>query len=186
MTGPNDNELVSRILHGNESAYSTIVERHQGRIFYLGLKFFHNPEDAEDFSQEVFLRAYRRLGTFRGTVPFSAWLYRLAYNVAVNRYHVRKQDIHNDTIINAAASLQLQPDEGVIKDETRAMVQQCLQELPDTYHIVLKMHYFDGLSYPEISEITEIPVNTLKSHIRRAKQTLTTLFEKMKDRKHGT
>jgi len=82
-----DNELVRRVLDGDLAAYRTIVERHQGRLFYIGLKFLHSNEDAEDFAQEAFLRAYERLGSYRGSGSFSAWLYRVAFNLAVNRYH---------------------------------------------------------------------------------------------------
>lgn len=185
MTGNNENVVVTRVLHGDVEAYREIVKNHEGRIFYLGLKFFHNSEDAEDFAQDVFLRAYQRLTTFSGTVPFSAWLYRLAYNLAVNKYRVPKRDIQDDVVINSAESTHLPPEERLIKEEMKMAVEQCLEELPDIYNIVIKMHYYDGLTYPEISEITDIPVNTLKSHIRRAKQLLMKLFDKVRDRKNG-
>jgi RNA polymerase sigma-70 factor (ECF subfamily) len=168
------------VLRGDDEAFRKIVKHHQGRIFYLGLKFFRNSEDAEDFSQDVFLRAYQRLNTFGGSVPFSAWLYRLAYNVAVNRYRVRTRDVQDEGAIDTAESAELLPEEGVINEEMKTAVEHCLKKLPDTYNIVLKMHYYDGLTYPEISEITDIPVNTLKSHIRRAKQLLETLIGKVR------
>lgn len=151
-------------------AYRFIVERHQARIFYLGLKFLHRPEDAEDFAQEVFLRAYARLESFQGAVPFSAWLYRIAFNLAVNRYHLKKRaflEVH---------TAELQPDPGfspeqrALREELAEWVRKALTKIPETYHVLIKMHFFDGLSYPEISKALRIPVNTIKSYIFRAKE----------------
>ena len=87
-----DKDLVRRVLAGDREAYRGIVDRHKTRIYFLGVKFFHSPENAEDFTQEVFLKAYEKLRTYRGVSPFSAWLYRLAFNLAVNQYHVAKRN----------------------------------------------------------------------------------------------
>lgn len=185
MTETDDNELVSRVLEGDNSAYREIIERHQGKIFYLGLKFFHNQEDAEDFSQEVFLQAYRRLNTFGGKAPFSAWIYRVAYNLAINKYRVKSRETIDESIFESIASQDFQPDEGILRKELKEIMNSCLKKLPDLYNIIVKMRYFDGLSYPEISEITEIPINTIKSHVRRAKQLLMRLFNKLRGTENG-
>ena len=168
--GRDDNALVSRVLDGDLEAYRTIVERHQARIFYLGLKFFHNPEDSEDFAQEVFLRSFEKLKTFGGNVPFSAWLYRIAFNLAVNQYHFNRRRFLEADVDVQIANNNHSPESKVLEEEFKERVRDVLKELPDIYNAVLKMHYFDDLSYPEISEVTEIPVNTIKSHIFRAKR----------------
>jgi len=167
-----DNSLVVKVLQGDAQSYRRIVERHQGRVFYLGLRFFHSEHDAEDFAQEVFLRAYEKLSLFQGQVPFAAWLYRIAFNLAVNRYHVHtreRAEVHAEI---EPADTSPGPEAGLLRAETIERVRAALRKIPEAYKVVVKMHFFDGLSYPEISRILRTPVNTIKSHIFRAKQLL--------------
>jgi RNA polymerase sigma-70 factor (ECF subfamily) len=167
-----DNTLVVKILQGDVESYRRIVERHQGRVFYLGLRFFRSEHDAEDFAQEVFLRAYEKLALFRGRVPFSAWLYRIAFNLAVNQYHVRKRKLAEVRAEAEPADSSPGPEAGLVRGEMIERVRAALRKIPEMYKVVVKMHFFDGLSYPEISRIMKIPVNTIKSHIFRAKEML--------------
>jgi RNA polymerase sigma-70 factor (ECF subfamily) len=184
VTEVDDNVLVKKVLAGNAEAYRMLVERHQARIYYLGLKFFHNPEEAEDFSQDLFLRAFEKLKSFKDRVPFSAWLYRVAFNLAVSRYHVNRRRL-------AERDLDIQiPDRRVSlegyfeKEELRREIQRILAALPDIYNLAVRMHYFDGLSYPEISRATGIPVGTLKSHIFRAKKLIRRALAGGKEEEH--
>ena len=170
---PDDNELVLRVTAGDQDAFRLIVERHQTRIFYLGLQFLRSMEDAQDYAQEVFLRAYRKIDSFRGEVPFAAWLYRLAFNLAVNGYHVSRRRLaeasSDDVLIPAREP---SPEARLLEAETAEEVRRVLARLPEAYNIVIRMHYFDGMSYPEISRATGLPVNTIKSHVFRAKRIL--------------
>lgn len=171
-----DNALVLRVCRGEREAYREIVKRHQGRLFYLGLRFFHTPPDAEDFTQDVFLRAYENLDSFRAEVPFGAWLYRLAFNLAVNRYHFNRRRLEMVQAEPLGAEEPegdgrsvMDPQRQLQKQDLKAQVEEIMKSLPDVQRLMLRMHYFDGLSYPEICRLTEIPVNTIKSHIFRAK-----------------
>ncbi len=173
MAEPDDNELVLRVAAGDRDAFRLIVERHQTRIFYLGLQFLRSMEDAQDYAQEVFLRAYRKIDSFRGQVPFAAWLYRLAFNLAVNGYHVSRRrlaEASSDDVVIAAR--EPPPETRLIEAERAEEVRRVLARLPEAYNIVIRMHYFDGMSYPEISRATGLPVNTIKSHVFRAKRIL--------------
>lgn len=173
MAEPEDNELVLRVSAGDRTAYRTIVERHQERIFYLGLQFLRSMEDAQDYAQEVFLRAYRRIDSFRGQVPFAAWLYRLAFNLAVNRYHVSRRTLAEASCDGLAIpTREPTPEAQLLEAETAAEVRRVLERLPAAYNVVIRMHFFDGMSYPEISRATGLPVNTIKSHVFRAKRIL--------------
>ena len=173
MAEPEDNELVLRVAAGDQAAFRLIVERHQERIFYLGLQFLHSMEDAQDYAQEVFLRAYRKIDSFRGQVPFSAWLYRLAFNLAVNGYHVSRRrlvEASSDGIAIPARGPT--PEAQLLEAETADEVRRVLARLPEAYNIVIRMHFFDDMSYPEISVATGMPINTIKSHVFRAKRIL--------------
>jgi RNA polymerase sigma-70 factor, ECF subfamily len=170
---PDDNELVLRVIGGDHEAFGRIVERHQARIFYLGLQFLKSMEDAQDYAQEVFLRAYRKIDSFRGQVPFSAWLYRLAFNLAVNGYHVSRRRLAEASCDDLPIpSREPSPEARVLEEETAAEVRRVLARLPGAYNIVIRMHFFDNMSYPEISAATGLPVNTIKSHVFRAKRIL--------------
>ena len=167
-----DNVLVKLILGGEVDLYREIVTRHQAGVFYLGLKFFHNRHDAEDYAQEVFLRAFEKLQTFRAEVPFSSWLNRIAYNMAVNQYHKRRRT-------NVEVAMPVEPRDTAAGPETRLLrsellerVRNVLKKIPDIYKPVIALHFFEGLSYPEISRALSIPVNTIKSYVFRTKQLL--------------
>ena len=174
MKEQDDNILVARIVEGDMSSFRILVERYATRLFYLGMKFFHNREDAEDFSQNVLLTVFDRISTFRGNVPFNAWLYRVAFNTAVNRYHFNTRRLKEMEEVsvnedNLAGTLN-HPEENYLEKELKGSLDSVLKELPDAYNIVIQLHYYEGLTYHQISGITDIPENTIKSHIFRAKR----------------
>jgi RNA polymerase sigma-70 factor (ECF subfamily) len=165
-----DNELVKRVLAGEVQAYGELVARHQARVFFLGLKFLRRNEDAEDFAQEVFIRAYEKLSSFQGGVPFAAWLYRIAYNLAVNKYHLKKRQLQAVNTVDILPDSSFSPEHHLLTAELSEWVRKSLQKIPEIYHVLIRMHFFEGLSYPEISKALEMPVNTIKSYIFRAKE----------------
>jgi RNA polymerase sigma-70 factor (ECF subfamily) len=177
MEKVNDNLLVSRILEGQIDAYREIVARHQARVFYIGLKFFHNRHDAEDYAQEVFLKAFEKLQSFKGEVPFSSWLNKIAYNMAVNHYHKRRRTHVEVALPVEPRDTSLGPEVRVLRNELRERVRKVLQKIPDIYKPAINLHFFEGLSYPEISRILSIPVNTIKSYVFRTKQLLRSRLE---------
>ena len=177
MCEQDDNILVQRVNHGESEAFRGIVEKHQKNIFYLGLKFFHNQADAEDFAQDVFLKVFEKLRSFKGMVPFKGWLYKIAFNLAVNKYNLDKRkylllqdvsdtQIEENILVDRGESIETE----LIKKEAKKEIQEILKGLPDVYNIIIKMHYYDGLKLKEIMEITDIPLNTIKSYIFRAKK----------------
>jgi RNA polymerase sigma-70 factor (ECF subfamily) len=167
-----DNVLVRRILQGHVDVYRDIVARHQARVFYLGLKFFHNRHDAEDYAQEVFLKAFEKLQTFKAEVPFSSWLNKIAYNMAVNQYHKRRRARVEVGMAVEPPDTAPSPETRVLRSELRDKVRSVLKRIPDIYKPVISLHFFEGLSYSEISRILSIPVNTIKSYVFRTKQLL--------------
>jgi RNA polymerase sigma-70 factor, ECF subfamily len=170
VDGSGDNELVTRVLKGDTAAYRGLVERHQSRVFYLGLRFLRSPEEAEDFAQDVFVRAYERLRSFSGKVPFSAWLYRVAFNLAVNRYHVKRRAITEVPVEGVALVDPVGgPDRGVLDRELQSALREKLAELPRIYQLALKMRFFEGFPYQKMARAMRVPVNTVKSYVHRAK-----------------
>jgi RNA polymerase sigma-70 factor (ECF subfamily) len=136
----------------------------------MGRSFFRNDEDASDFVQEVFLKAFRSLPHFEGRSRFSTWLYKIAYNTAVNVVSRRKE------YQSLAEEDQLRDDESPERRTMRALVKDAVSaavaELPERYRICVDLFFFYDRSYQEIEAITGYPVNTIKSHVFRAKKLL--------------
>ncbi|MBO4547081.1 MAG: sigma-70 family RNA polymerase sigma factor [Treponema sp.] len=166
-----DSKLVREVLSGNTSAFAELMSLYKKRVEALGMSFFKNPADTEDFAQDVFLKAYTKLDSFRGESLFSTWLTRMAYNTAINAVNRRAEYV-------SIADESLLPDNGLTPEEkelrllTMETVRESLKELPDKYKIVLDLYFFYDNSYSEISEITSLAENTVKSHIFRAKKLL--------------
>ena len=166
-----DSKLVREVLSGDSSAFAELMSLYKKRVESLGMSFFKNAADAEDFAQDVFLKAYTKLDSFRGESLFSTWLTRMAYNTAINSVNRRAEYV-------SIADENLLPDNGLTPEEkelrllTMETVRESLKELPEKYKIVLDLYFFYDNSYAEISEITALAENTVKSHIFRAKKLL--------------
>jgi RNA polymerase sigma-70 factor (ECF subfamily) len=171
-----DAVLVEKVLNGEDSFYRMLVERYEKQVYSLGMSFFHNPGDSEDFTQEVFVKAFRSLGQFEGRSRFSTWLYRIAYNSAINKAQRRTE--YAGLAENAEAVFGLTPEEESVRAAVREAVREAVNDLPEKYRVCIDLFFFYDCSYYEISTITGDPVNTIKSHIFRAKKILR---EKLRD-----
>jgi RNA polymerase sigma-70 factor (ECF subfamily) len=135
--------------------------------------FFKNAVDTEDFVQEVFLKAWANLKSFRGEARFATWCTRIGYTTAVNAVNRRREyeSIADEALIRDTGQ---GPEEANIRKITAQAVTTVVQELPPHYALCVDLYFFHDLSHKEISELTNLPVNTIKSHIFRAKKLLRT------------
>lgn len=173
-----DSELVKSTLDGDQKSFARLMTLYKKRIVAIGMGFFKNAADTEDFVQEVFLKAYTKLDTFRGDSLFSTWLTRIAYNTAVNSVNRRDEyvQLSDESILQDPSDT---PEEVQIRKVTGQAIREAIKELPEQYAICLDMYFFYDVPYAEISSITGLPVNTIKSHIFRAKKILK---EKLEER----
>ncbi len=174
-----DHSLVKATLRGDSNAFAKLVSLYSGRVRALGLSFFKNETDADDFVQDVFIKAYTALSSFRFESQFSTWLIRIAYNIAINAINRRKQ-----CLSLAEESEILDPSVGtedtVVRKITAEAIRAELKNIPEQYAICLDMYFFYDMSYVEISEVIDIPVNTIKSHVFRAKKLLRERLKELK------
>ncbi|AEE15966.1 sigma-70 family RNA polymerase sigma factor [Treponema brennaborense] len=156
---------------GNSAAFAELVALYRRRVAALGMSFFKNQSDTEDFVQDVFIKAYTKLATFRGDSLFSTWLTRIAYNTAVNSIKRRKEylPIADE---NALFDLDWTPEERQLRRITVEAVREAMAELPKRFAMCLDMYFFYDMAYSEICEVIGLPMNTVKSHIFRAKKIL--------------
>jgi RNA polymerase sigma-70 factor (ECF subfamily) len=166
-----DEFIVNQIAAGQKDLFRLLVRRYQRSVYGMGISFFRNAEDASDFVQEVFLKVYRSLSRFEERSRFSTWLYKIAYNTAINGVNRRKE-------YWSLAEADVEPSDGdtperlMIRAAAREAVLASLQELPERYRVCVDLFFFYDRSYREIEAVTGFPVNTIKSHVYRAKKLL--------------
>jgi RNA polymerase sigma-70 factor (ECF subfamily) len=166
--------IVSQVLAGQKDIFRLLVRRHERAVYGMGLSFFRNSEDASDFTQEVFLKVYRSLSRFEGRARFSTWLYKIAYNTAINGVTRKKeyQSLAEEEQTGGLAGDGDTPERILLRKAAREAVLEALRDLPERYRICVDMFFFYERSYQEIEAITGFPVNTIKSHVFRAKKLL--------------
>ena len=185
-----DHLIISQVNSGQKDLFRLLVRRHERAVFGMGLSFFRNREDASDFTQEVFLKVYRSLPRFEGKARFSTWLYKIAYNTAINRVNRNKEYLSLATesggstvytangaeIITGGTDFLLYdnetPERNVIRQAAKQALLNAMEELPERYRVCVDLFFFYDRSYQEIEAITGFPVNTIKSHVFRAKKIL--------------
>jgi RNA polymerase sigma-70 factor (ECF subfamily) len=167
--------IIGEILSGNAGVFRLLVLRYEKAVFNMGISFFHNREDASDFSQEVFFKVFRNLAQFRGGSRFSTWLYRVAYNTGINGIKRRKE--YRSLAEEEAVPDFDTPEKRAILMSAKEAVKQAVTGLPERYRICIDLFFFYDRSYQEIEAITGYPVNTIKSHVFRAKKLLQEVLE---------
>jgi RNA polymerase sigma-70 factor (ECF subfamily) len=165
-----DEDIAVDVVNGKRELFRLLIDRHERRVSGLGYSFFHNADEVADFVQDVFLKAFRSLSQFQRRARFSTWLYRIAYTSALNQMNRRRE--YKSLSENDYESAHRTPEEDHIKALLRGAVRQAVTELPEKYRVCVDLFFFYDRSYSEIEMITGYPVNTIKSHVFRAKKLL--------------
>lgn len=177
--GPRDAEmrLVRRCRQaGDEAAFDEIVRRYQSSVFRLALSVLGPgaDTDAEDVAQEVFLRAHRQMASYRGLSGLGTWLYRITFNLAVDRRRLArwsKPHVTDEAMDEAGVSAAPRDPCDLAADDERARLIQCiLDRLPTAARTVLHLHYWLGSSVDEIADMLRMPSGTVKSWLHRGRQ----------------
>ena len=176
-----DQIIAAQVVSGEKELFRLLIKRYEKAVYGMGMSFFRNGEDASDFTQEVFLKTFRNLSNFAGRSRFSTWLYRIAYNTALSN-NARKKEYQslaeNQITIDSET-----PERRTLRKLAKDAVLAAISELPERFKICVDLFFFYDCSYPEIELITGYPVNTIKSHVFRAKKILR---EKLIEYKGGT
>ncbi len=166
---------VRRAQSGDQAAFTNLVYRYERFVYNLALRGVSDPNEAEDIAQEAFLRAWQALPRFQRKSKFSTWLYRIVVNLCYNRLPRLKRElaaIPVELIDELPGESPDNPDELMRDTEQRAFLHDQIERLPDGYRLILLLRYRQGLSYEEISEITEMPLGTVKTGLYRAHRQL--------------
>jgi RNA polymerase sigma-70 factor (ECF subfamily) len=171
-----DASLVRRFLDGDSSAFATLVERHQTRVFNLCLRILGNREDAFDAAQETFMSALRKVGQFRGDAAFTTWLHRVAVNACYDE--LRKQQRRPMLHVVAPGDSEEPREAGLPTvdhaDEVSGSIDAAaaLALVPEEFRVALVLADIQDLPYDQIARILEVPLGTVKSRVHRGRLAL--------------
>ena len=175
--------LVERARKGDRTAFGQLVDEYKDKIYNYVSRMLNDPYEAEDVTQEAFLRAYRSLSRFRGASSFHTWLYRIASNLAIDVVRKRKRQEPTFSLDEPLESDDGEyereiPDEtGSPEDrtstrETRVAVRRAIMDLPDKLRDVMILYELQGETYEDIADILDVPLGTVKSRLFNARNRL--------------
>jgi RNA polymerase sigma-70 factor, ECF subfamily len=176
----NDNQLIDATLSGSVTAWETLVRRHETRVYNIGLRLMHNPDDAMDLTQEVFLGVYRNLYRFRGESQFSTWLFRIVHNKAIDMIRRRQVGPDMETGFDELpepAGCHDGPQEQYLESEFNERIAKYLSRLPPAQRVIVELKVFQSLTFDEIASLQNIPVNTAKTRFYTALKNLKGMME---------
>ena len=172
----NDSVLIEKIKNGNKMAFNFLMNKYYSRVYASLLSFTKSHEDSQDLTQQTFLKVWQQLKTFRGDSAFFTWVYRIAINLAKN--HVssagfKKQKI-NTSIEDADIEIKSFDDAelSLIHEQSLKEIRIFINNLPESLRTAFTLREQDGLSYEEISKITDTPIGTVRSRIFRARESI--------------
>lgn len=183
--GPEDAELVRRILGGEEDLFALLVERYRNRLYRFVGRFTNDAEDARDVTQEVFLKVYSALDSFDPRFRFSTWLFRIAGNAAID--HLRRRKVRPLPLEvpggegeepRATEPREGRPDpyQNLARRRLRAAIDEAIRRLPQDYRELISLRHYGELPYEEIARLKGMPLGTVKNKLFRARRALKDLL----------
>lgn len=187
----NEERIVCELKAGNCSVFKEIIELFKNRVFGMAYKFTNNYDEAQDLSQEIFLKIYKEIGGFRFESKLSTWIYRVSINTCLDwKRKKNKVKILSTSILNGddeIVEIDIKddnplPEEAFIRSESQREVHELIYGLPDKYKSVIIMYHFNSMSYQDISTALNIPERTVETRLYRARRLLKDELTKLSDR----
>jgi RNA polymerase sigma-70 factor (ECF subfamily) len=176
-----DREFIRQALAGDQDAYASIMKKYRNSIYHLIVRMIGYSHEAEDLTQEAFIKAFNSLATFNDEFAFSTWLFKIATNNSID--FLRKRKLKTFSIDKPIATLDGEqtyeipdesyvPDQHLVQDQQAGTIQDAIDKLPEKYRKVIIMRHQEEKSYEEIAEELDLPLGTVKAHIFRAREML--------------
>jgi len=167
-------------IENDEQAFAELMKRYKKPVYHMILKMVRNVDDAEDLTIEAFAKAFRNLSRFKKDYTFSTWLFRIATNNSIDFIRKKKletmsldssfKDDSGEAVTIDVEDNELNPMEETIKSQKIALIRIFVDKLPPKYQRLVKLRYFDELSYEEIAKELEAPLGTVKAQLHRARE----------------
>jgi RNA polymerase sigma-70 factor (ECF subfamily) len=171
--------LIRKVKKGDLVAYGAFIQDYQSSVFNVCYRVLGNRQDAEDLTQEAFLRAYNKISSYDLSRPFGPWMRTLAANLCYN--HLKRARLNRVPLEDERDTIKDDSKygpEGVLEiNQEHTALYHAIWKLPDTQRMALELRHFQGLSYQEMAEALKLPLNTVRSHLYRGRQKLAELLE---------
>ena len=184
---PIEARMARRALKGDQQAFAEIVALYQDKLYHMAFRMLGSRQEAEDVTQEAFLRVYRNLDRYDESLKFSTWIYRIATNLCIDRLRKRRMSYSLDAESNEHDGLDgyalipsddRTPESEMLLSETQRIVREAIETLPAKYKSVMVLRYLHDLSLQEIGEILDMPVTTVKTRVHRGREFLRKKLER--------
>lgn len=170
-----ENELVEQAMQGRTEAFSVLVDRYRQKVFCTAIGFLHNADDAEDLTQEIFVKAWHALGSFDRKSAFSTWLYRISVNKAINQSRKNKlramaglnEEVNNTRDDGSA-------DDAITRKEQKEEIKKAINKLSNKQKKAFVLFYYQELSMKEVAEVLKMSQKAAESLVFRARKRLQT------------
>ena len=175
-----DQFYIKKVLAGDSSAFAVLVDRHKNDVFNICIKILGNKEEAEEVAQDVFLKVFEKLNTFKEEAKFSTWLYRIAYNTSISQQRKRK----TKQLDNAAYFIEMYSEDELINQlnletiaEREKKLKFAIAKLDSEQQLLLQLYYDKGIPVIDVAKITKLSESNVKVKIHRARQKLFQLMQ---------
>ncbi|KYG73441.1 MULTISPECIES: sigma-70 family RNA polymerase sigma factor [Roseivirga] len=187
-----DFKLIDAAVSGvDEQAYADLMKRYKKPVYHMILKMVRNVDDAEDLTIEAFAKAFKNLHKFKKDFTFSTWLFRIATNNTIDFIRKKRldtmslntsfKDDNGEAVTIDVQDKNLNPQEEAIKAQKIDLVRMFVGKLPAKYQRLVKLRYFDELSYDEIAKELDAPLGTVKAQLHRARELMYDLVKNKKE-----
>lgn len=181
-----DDDLIDAALAGEGSAFGTLMERYQDRVFRLVGRFTRDHGEAEDLAQEVFVKVFRKLHTFQRDSALFTWIYRVTVNTVNDHFgrssRRRLRLVDDPTELDANPSERSEgsaPSQPLLDEEMRRVTREILEQLPENYRTILILREFEDMSYTQMAEVLGLQMGTVESRLFRARQRFKEALERL-------
>jgi RNA polymerase sigma-70 factor (ECF subfamily) len=181
MTNTNDQQYIDKVLEGDTNAFAILVDKYKDMVFSLALKITKSREEAEEVSQDSFIKAFKSLKKFKGDSKFSTWLYKITYNNCIDRVKKIARTYNTDTIdeVNENKIKAIEDTlETIERGERATVIKECMEALPEDERTILWLFYFEELSLKEIKDVTSYSESNIKVKLHRARKRLLAIVKK--------
>ncbi len=180
MSDQSDEYYIEQTLAGNVNAFAHLVKNYQQMVFTLAVRIVKSREEAEEVSQDVFVKAYNGLSKFKGDSKFSTWIYKIAYYASLDVVKKKKRQInseHIDKMNEGNLGIEQNAVDYIESNERKEIIKKALSKLPEAERVILTLYYFEEIPVKEISEIVNLSQDNVKVKLFRSRKKLYSILE---------
>ncbi|MCA6078739.1 RNA polymerase sigma factor [Fulvivirga sedimenti] len=176
-----DQLLIERTLKGDMQAFRWLITRNQHLVSRVVGRIIQNEDEMEEVCQDVFLKAYDKLATFRGVSKFSTWLVSIAYHMSLNHAKKKKRPQVSIDEVHSRGATERGADDVMELDDLKTTLENALRKLPEAQRNVITLFHLEEMTYEEVAEITGMPIGTVKNYLFRGRNQLKEILKVLKN-----